>query len=497
MFANLALRSINSPHFNPERMERDLSRLDSFQLPPHPPVGDDALGSAGWSRDGPEDVMQLDYYSSSFAIQFAQLVYSKLCAETDPARAESYRKRAQDFVLDFIYYFDDEGNGIPFGRSMIYRFAIIATFSAMALADVPPPAPLQWGHIKGLVLRHLRTWSTRYPAIFRSDGTLNIGYTYEQMHMTENYNSPGSPYWCCKAFACLGAAPDHPFWTSEELAWPTSLFPTVKALPDPHHLMVRSGGHTFLLSSGQTAHYALRNGNAKYSKFSYSSTFGFSCSTGELDLEQLAADSMLAVRDATPGIETCDSDTWRVRRVPLDARIVGRGTEHVHLRSSWRPFPDVTVETRLIPPTAASQNYYLRVHKVVAGRPLRTAEAGWATYGQGSDGRALVQAFSGETSVGGLEAVGSTRATTAGGSVGVVDVAVGGNKVERQGKLVQSDPGSNLIFARSVLPTLMGQVPVGTTWLATAVFGAPPSVSGRYEEEWGRVPVVPAWALEE
>ena len=45
-----------------------------------------------------------------------------------------------------------------------------------------------------LVLRHLRSWSNN-PDIFRSDGTLNIGYGYDNMNMTENYNAPGSPYW--------------------------------------------------------------------------------------------------------------------------------------------------------------------------------------------------------------------------------------------------------------------------------------------------------------
>ncbi len=73
---------------------------------------------------------------------------------------------------------------------MIYRFAVVATFSAMAMADVAPPAPLQWGHVKGVVLRHLRWWSGMSD-IFNSDGTLNIGYGYPNMNMTENYNGFG------------------------------------------------------------------------------------------------------------------------------------------------------------------------------------------------------------------------------------------------------------------------------------------------------------------
>ena len=77
VFANLALRSIQSSSFNPTQMARDLARLEEFQFPPNPAVGD-ATASAGWSNDGPMDVHQRDYYCSSFAIQFAQLSYSRV-----------------------------------------------------------------------------------------------------------------------------------------------------------------------------------------------------------------------------------------------------------------------------------------------------------------------------------------------------------------------------------------------------------------------------------
>lgn len=70
VFANLALNRISpSKHYNPQRLQADLDHLDTFQL-----RGE----SSGWSRDGPEGVRQLDYYSGSFAIQFAQLVYSRV-----------------------------------------------------------------------------------------------------------------------------------------------------------------------------------------------------------------------------------------------------------------------------------------------------------------------------------------------------------------------------------------------------------------------------------
>ncbi len=72
VFANLGLKSIGSPTYNAARLHADLDHLDSFQL-----RGEES----GWSRDGPEGVNQLDYYSGSFAIMVAQLIYSKVGEE--------------------------------------------------------------------------------------------------------------------------------------------------------------------------------------------------------------------------------------------------------------------------------------------------------------------------------------------------------------------------------------------------------------------------------
>lgn len=396
---------------------------------------------------------------------------------------------------------DDLGNGIPFGRSMVYRFAIISTFSVLALANVEP-LPLKWGHVKGMVLRHLRSWS-QDSDMFRSDGTLTIGYKYDNMNMTENYNAPGSPYWCMKAFACLSVPSTHPFWTSEELPFPSPSegFKQIKAIPDTGHIMVKSGGHTFCLSSGQYAHYFLRHASAKYSKFSYSSTFGFSCPTGDLGLEQISADSMIALQDISPSTKGCDGESWRVRRIPLEPKLIDRGKDTIHLYSKWRPWGDVEVTTWLFPPQKESPNWYVRIHKIVtSNRKLAVSEGGWSTYGQGEDGRALIQAFSGETSKGGDEALNWSRAATKGGCVGVWNLPLPSSSSQsteagsesssssRKGKLVQTDPNSNVIFSRSILPSLLSEAE-GTVWLATGIFGAPPGVD--WKKEWERKPSLP------
>ena len=88
---------------------------------------------------------------------------------------------------------------------------MVSFWGALAYAGVELPAPLTWGMVKGMVLRHLRWWQ-KQPDMWSSSGTLTIGYTYPNMYVSnwpippsgyrmsliefqlaENYNSPGSP----------------------------------------------------------------------------------------------------------------------------------------------------------------------------------------------------------------------------------------------------------------------------------------------------------------
>ncbi|EJU00597.1 hypothetical protein DACRYDRAFT_80824 [Dacryopinax primogenitus] len=456
VFANLGLAKVGAPH-SPERMKADLDHLDTFYL------GD------GWSPDGPEGVRQLDYYSSSYAIHYAQLVYSKLAQDSDPERYAEYRNRGSRFALDFVHYFDEQGRAIPFGRSMTYRFAMAAFWGALAFADVQLPSPLGWGVVKGLLLRNLRWWSKQ--AIFNSDGTMPIGFVFPNMYMTENYNSPGSPYWCMKAFIPLSLPESHPFWSTPEEPYPQSL-PFTVALDHPSHIITRLGGHTFLLSSGQACHYPLRHTAEKYGKFAYSSAFGFSVPTGNFELEQQAADSMLALSD--------DGERWRVRRLALNARIEVDDGVPV-LRSSWKPWPDVEVETWLHPPRAKAPNWHWRVHRLRTARKIQGADGGFAIYGQGKDGRAL-PGFLPETGEGRIEGgIGALAASSAGVSA-VLDISP---SHARTATVVNVDANANIMATRTVLPTLMSHhEPHEDVWLVTAVFAIPAKEDNSAPEGW-------------
>ncbi|KAI1096965.1 hypothetical protein F5B19DRAFT_488168 [Rostrohypoxylon terebratum] len=462
VFANLGLKK-NGGKFSQERLDRDIEHLNTFYR------------GGGWSNDGPEGIHQMDYYSSSFAIQFLQLLYAKLAGEDEPARAEEFKNRAKQVALDLIHYYDNEGRSIPFGRSVGYRFAMVSFWGALAYAGVELPEPLTWGMVKGVVLRHLRWWQSQSD-IWSPGGTLTIGYSYPNMYMAENYNSPGSPYWACLAFICLAVPPEHPFWTSEEeLASP--VIPQIKELPHP-------GTH------------------AKYGCFAYSSAYAYSVPPGLFTLEQYALASQLGFSDD-------GGEYWKTRRLSTYAALEHRGATPV-LVSLWNPFPDVQVRTTLIPPDAATPNWHLRAHRISAGREVMTADGSFAISNQRAlDGRYL-DPYDAATHEGtSPKIIGNyDLATPAGwapgadGAFAVSKGAVGikaleGSKIARAANLVNADPNSNLVESRTVIPTLQHTIKAGETVAYVSAIYAKPSGSGvpkeTYLDGWEKPPEIPAW----
>ena len=102
-----------------------------------------------------------------------------------------------------------------YGRSLTYRFAQAAFWSACIYADVPV---FSHGIIKGIIVRHFEEWFSH--PITDNGGVLTIGYRYTNLHMSGSYNSPGSPYWSLKAFILLALPGNHPFWQAEPLPFP-------------------------------------------------------------------------------------------------------------------------------------------------------------------------------------------------------------------------------------------------------------------------------------
>lgn len=380
----------------------------------------------GWYSDGPG--RPKDYYIS-MAFHFYGLIYATLNAQDDPVRAATLRERAGLFAKDFIYLSAADGASVPFGRSLTYRFAMVAFWSGVAFAGLDVFSP---GVVKGLILRHLRWWLEQ--PIFDRDGILTLGFAYPNLAMCEDYNSPGSPYWALKVFLIMALPADSDFWQAQELPLP-ELAPVHAIVPAQQILQHHENSqHVVMLTSGQLELNNYVNTEAKYTKFAYSTRFGFTIERGRYGIKHAACDSMLLLSD--------NDNYWRGRR-ECDSVEMQDGA----IYSRWLPWHDVQIDTWLIP----CGDWHVRVHHVTSARRLQTVEGGFA----------VIKA---DAETGGQW----SRVRAVNGMSVIADIAPQASF--RRGDSVVTPPNSSVMFAEcAVIPTLTGEIDVGEHWLCCAV----------------------------
>ncbi len=384
----------------------------------------------GWYSDGPE--RPRDYYIS-MAFHYYGLLYAQHMADVDAPRAAMLRERAQRFAQDFITMFSTGGAAVPFGRSLTYRFAEAAFWSAAAYSKLDVFTP---GIIKGLILRHLRHWLKE--PIFDRDCVLSIGYHTPNLVMAEDYNAPGSPYWACKLFLVLALPQDDAFWQAEEA--PLPVLPAAHCIPHANQILTRDaeGQHVVMLTSGQLELNNFVNTEAKYTKFAYSSQFGFTLDRGRYGLNHAGCDSMLMFSEG--------DGYFRGRHDCADTRITGE-----MICSRWLPWHDVAVRTWLIP----CGDWHLRVHHIENQRPLDTAEGGFA----------VMQEPATRT-----QHTADKRAVTVTARNGISRIVSLDDSSPREAATVITPPNSSIMFAETAsIPLLKSSLPAGSHWLISAV----------------------------
>ena len=387
----------------------------------------------GWYYDKPA---QRDYYTL-WAFHYYGLVYATFMGERDPARASRFRERARLIAPRFAAWFDREGRALPYGRSLTYRFAQGAFWSACALAGVTAEG-LGWGEIRHLALENLRWWMKQ--PIFDRDGVLTIGYGYPNLIFTEGYNAPGSPYWAMKVFALLALPEDHPFWTAEERPYTP---PRRLADREARLLLTRDDENRSVIAYTAGNHaYEHAHEDEKYEKFAYSTRFAFSVAKEARTLRKGAFDSMLAVRG--------EGTLWHVRS-GCDAFEIGEDA----VRFTWSPMEGVTVETRLIP----WENWHVRCHVLKNDRPVEAAEGGFAVCRDYAGLRPCDRVRS-ETFANALKA----GAACDRGSCAVFAVAG-----YDRGEVVEPEANTNLLMPRTLIPTLLARLAPGEHRLICAV----------------------------
>ncbi|WP_261806309.1 DUF2264 domain-containing protein [Lapidilactobacillus luobeiensis] len=338
VLVNVAFLKLGLP-VDQEKMTADQNLLDTFYL------------KDGWYFDG--NPHQQDYYIP-WAFHYYGLLYAHYMGQEDPQRAKRYRQRAIAFARSFKYWFDRHGVAVAFGRSLIYRFAQSAFWSACVFANVEA---VPWAEMRTLLLGNLTDWSQR--PIQKSDGILSLGYGYENFEMTEHYNGPGSPYWGFKTMIVLATAPQHPFWQAQtapklglhdqELIAPAKMIVTHQQ--DLNTQLYPADQLTGQLHCGE-----------KYSKLVYSADFGFSVSRGNDGIAQFAGDNCLAVAEV-------GTENFVSKQAELAYDVNAQRIKH-----RWSPLPEVLIESIVVP----LGPWHIRYHRIQSQRALKYVDGGFS-----------------------------------------------------------------------------------------------------------------------
>lgn len=200
--------------------------------------------------------------------------------------------------------------------------------------------------------------------------------------------------------------------------------------------------HVIAYTSGQMANFDMAHSGAKYSKFAYSTLFGFSVPKAGYGLVQGAYDSTLALCE-------CD-EYYRVRRFCETWEI---GENYVYSR--WHPWSDVHVETWIIP----AGLWHVRIHSIHSARCLDVAEGGFAI-GQSAGFTRSER----ET----IHVSNTAVSVQLPWGISAIHMLSGFDR----GECVEPEPNTNLLKPRTFLPSLCSRLEPGDQVLISAVFGA-------------------------
>ncbi|MCY1151532.1 MAG: DUF2264 domain-containing protein [Sphaerochaetaceae bacterium] len=405
VLVNLALEKLNSKEFNQELMERDLVELEDMYV-------DD-----GWYKDKDP----FDNYNP-WAMQFYSIIYYYLKKDTDVQRCLRFKERVYKFAKQHINLINTDGSIIPYGRSLTYRFGVTSFYSACAFASLEV---LPYGVMKGIILRNLRWWFNK--PIFDRDGFLTIGYVHPSLIFAEEYNAPGSPYWSLKTYLILALDNNHPFWKAKEEKLPS--LNKLELLNVPKMLIQRNDdNNVVMLNGGQYPKFHLTHIAEKYSKFAYSTNYGFSVASSYYDFEKCGCDNMLYF--------SLDNQMWYPRR---EVKVLESSREI--LKSKWSVINGVEVITYIIP----INNAHIRVHLIESDKDVYTKEGGFAI--------ALHKPMVKESPIIIEQSENKIKISCNGDTTLINDFL--GNRVSEK---VHANPNLNCNFPTTIIPILTGKI---------------------------------------
>jgi len=380
----------------------------------------------GWYSDGISE--QRDYYVS-FAIHYYSLIFVHYSDEN--IYKQKFLRRANLFSKTFIYWFSENGSSLPFGRSLTYKFAQIAFWSAMVglKSDY-----FKINEIKGIINRNLRWWLKQ--KIFDGNGILTLGYAYPNHTFTEYYNATGSSYWALKSFVFLLLDSKHDFFNCDEWSLPT--LKSEMHIPEAHMIIERYKGEVAAFVNGQNSVNNFGHTECKYEKFVYSTLFGFNISKSSVGIENLACDSSVAI--SYDDIHYFSRHKTTV--IECDKNIQG---------SVWIPSSGININSYILP----GLPWHLRIHKIVTDKMIFFVDCGFSVEVSDKCENSYVTS--------------DCMAMINGGKMSSLIYSINGNGYP---EIINSVPNVNVLYPKCKIPILKWELKPGKYYIVDAVYGS-------------------------
>lgn len=191
-------------------------------------LAEDLYVGDGWYSDGRNREgrrQNFDWYSG-----WAWHVYPLLEARIRGAElAEVHRDRLHRYLQQARALIGPDGAPVLIGRSVTYRFAVLAPFWAGVLADA---TPLPAGHTRVLGERTVAHFLAH--GALTEDGLLPVGWHGPFARVRQDYTGASSPYWASKGLLGLLLPSGHPEWRTPDPAPATGpVAPTTPAATAP------------------------------------------------------------------------------------------------------------------------------------------------------------------------------------------------------------------------------------------------------------------------
>lgn len=173
----------------------------------------------GDAQYGDGAAFHLDYYNSFVIHPMLTDVLAVMRKHNMPGHEffDVQKKRLTRYAEQQERLISPEGTYPVVGRSIVYRVGVFHALGQATLMHLLPQSvtPAQVRCALTAVLQ--RQFAS--PANFDQNGWLTVGFTGDQIEISEPYINTGSTYLCLSGFLPLGLPVDNPFWTAPYAEW--------------------------------------------------------------------------------------------------------------------------------------------------------------------------------------------------------------------------------------------------------------------------------------